>query len=161
MRGLAGVVALGLFTGCRSGHSDDSGPPGPGKAPDPDLALLAAVIAEKSDLLGAYEAATTRFPPLNSRLKPLRADHAAHLAALTGFRPGIPTAAPSGSASPSAGPQGGQSSTVEDLAAAELAAAGRRIGQCRTAADPQLARLLASIGGCEAAHAAVLRSGTS
>jgi hypothetical protein len=49
---------------------------------------------------------------------------------------------------------------VADLARAELSSANRRIGQCERARDRQLARLLASIGGCEAAHTAVLRSGS-
>jgi hypothetical protein len=43
------------------------------------------------------------------------------------------------------------------LADAEDEAATARISACRTS-GAELARLLASVGGCEAAHAALLRS---
>ncbi len=149
---------MAVTAGCTSG--DDDGPAA--DEPDPDLDLLARAVAEKQDLLAAYEATLTRHRPLAARLEPMRADHAAHLAELSGFRPNVPTAAPSASASPiGAAVPADRENAVEALAQAELAAAGRRIGQCREARDPQLARLLASLGGCEAAHTALLRAGGS
>lgn len=159
---LAGVTVLTFLAGCTGG---DDGPDTPGakdNEPDPDLELLATAIAGKQDLLAAYEATSTRHPQLSARLKPLREDHAAHLAALTGLRSDLPAPQPSASASPTgAAVLPDRAQAVESLAKAELAAAGRRIGQCESARDPELARLLASIGGCEAAHTAVLRSGGS
>ena len=83
-----------------------------------------------------------------------------HLAALTGFRSDVPvpeasaTAAPTGPAVPADAQR-----AVTALATAEHSAAGRRISQCEAARDRRLARLIASIGGSEAAHTAVLRSG--
>lgn len=164
--GLAGLTALALVGGCTSGE-DSPDSPRAARAPDPDLELLARAVAEKQDLLAAYEAALTRHPELTERLRPMRADHQAHLAALTAFRPEVTAAGPTASASPAAAAsptaaatQTDRARTVEDLAAAEQASANRRIGQCETARDRQLARLLASIGGCEAAHTAVLRGGS-
>lgn len=163
---MAGITALGVLTGCTG---DDDGPDAPGAKgePDPDLALLATAIADKQDLLGTYEYAIAAQPRLAARLKPVREDHAAHLASLTSFRPDLPTAEPSATGSPrpssSPGPAipSDPAAAVEKLAKGELAAAGRRIGQCESARDPELARLLASIGGSEAAHTAVLRAGGS
>jgi len=156
-----GLTAYPLVSGCTS-DNDNDGSPGGGSTPDPDLQLLADGVATTQDLLAAYEATLERHPQLADRLKPMRANHAAHLAALTSFRPDLPTAAPGPDASasptaPSVPPARDQA--VEALAAAELAAAGKRVGQARNARDPKLARLLASIGGSEAAHTAVLRAG--
>lgn len=164
---LAGVTALGALAGCTG---DDDGPDTPGakaNEPDPDLALLARAITEKQDLLESYLLTLAAHPQLAARLNPLGKDHHAHLAALTDVRPDVPTAEPSATGSPGPSSNPGpavptdRAEAVEALAKAELAAAGRRIGQCRSAREPDLARLLASIGGCEAAHTAVLRAGGS
>jgi hypothetical protein len=162
-----GLTAVALAGGCTAGDDGPDSPGADGGEPDPDLDLLARAIGEKQDLLDGYAATTARHAPLAERLAPMRADHEAHLAALTGFRPdlpapaAVPSAGPSASASPT-GPTAAsdRARAVEDLAAAEHTAANRRIGQCETARDPKLARLLASIGGCEAAHTAVLRAGS-
>lgn len=162
---------MALAGGCTSGDDDPDSPGADGGEPDPDLELLARAIREKQALLDDYAAATARHAQLTERLAPMRADHEAHLAALTGFRPDVPAPDAAPSAVLSAGPSASASPTgptvatdraraVEDLAAAEQRAANRRIGQCGTARDPKLARLLASIGGCEAAHTAVLRGGS-
>jgi hypothetical protein len=160
---LTGFGALGVLSGCTG--SDDHGSGGGTGEPDPDLALLARAVADTQDLLATYDRALDAQPALAPRVRPLREDHAAHLAALTGFRPDLPTPGPSASAAPSSTPTpdvpGDRDKALELLARADFAAAGRRIGQCRSARDPQLARLLASIGGSEAAHAAVLRAGSS
>lgn len=157
---------MALAGGCTGDEGPDS-PGADGGEPDPDLDLLARAIGEKQALLDDYAAATARHAQLTDRLAPMRADHEAHLAALTGFRPDVPapaaapSAAPSASASPTApAVADDRARAVEDLAAAEQRAANRRIGQCGTARDPKLARLLASIGGSEAAHTAVLRGGS-
>ena len=161
---LGGVGALALLSGC-TGGDDSGGSPGAKGEPDPDLELLAQAIQEKQDLLDAYEATTSALPGLTSRLSPLQLDHDAHRGALlrlqdskTGGAP-PPSGNPSASTSPTspAAPKN-TDAALEALATAESAAASRRIGQCRSARDPELARLLASIGGCEAAHTAVLRT---
>lgn len=161
LRGLVGLTAFPLVSGCSS-DDDNGGSPGGGSTPDPDLRLLADAVSTTQDLLAAYEATLARHAQLVDRLKPMRANHAAHLAALTSFRPDLPTVAPGpdASASPSApSVPAARDQAVEALAAAELAAAGKRVGQARNAHDPELARLVASIGGSEAAHTAVLRAG--
>ncbi|HUR73584.1 MAG TPA: ferritin-like domain-containing protein [Sporichthya sp.] len=161
LRGLAGAALLAA-AGCTSGGDGPDTPGGKDAEPDPDLALLTTVIAGKQGMLAAYEVTLTHHQQLADRLEPLRADHAAHLAALQGFRPDLPTPGPAASASPTgAVPPSAREQAVQLLASAELATAGGRIGQCQSARDPRLARLLASIGGCEAAHTAVLRAGGS
>ncbi|GAA0631995.1 hypothetical protein GCM10009547_39750 [Sporichthya brevicatena] len=159
LAGLSAVTAVWLLPGCTGDDGDDG--PDAGRAPDPDLDLLARTIADKQNLLAAYAATTTRHPGLAARLDPMRADHAAHLAALTSFRSDVPVPEASASAVPTApavpaDPQ----RAVTALASAEHSAAGRRVGQCEAARDRQLARLIASIGGSEAAHTAVLRAGS-
>jgi hypothetical protein len=166
---LGGVTALALLGGCTGGDDGPATPGGKGAEPDPDLALLTTAIADKQDLLDTYDAALSAHPPLAARIRPLREDHAAHLAALTAIqekktgRPDLPTSEPSATGSPRPSSNPGpvvptdRDQAVEALAKADLAAAGRRIGQCESARDPELARLLASIGGSEAAHTAVLR----
>lgn len=154
---------MALTAGCTSGDDGPDSPGADGGEPDPDLELLARAIREKQALLDDYAAATARHAQLTERLSPMRADHEAHLAALTAFRPDLPAPAaePSASASPTdPAVSSDRARAVEDLAAAEHRAANRRIGQCETARDPKLARLLASIGGSEAAHTAVLRGGS-
>ncbi|MBA3745809.1 MAG: hypothetical protein H0X00_23325, partial [Sporichthya sp.] len=97
---LAGVTALTVLAGCTGGDDGPDTPGAKGNEPDPDLALLARAIGDKQDLLAAYEATTTRHPQLSARLGPLREDHAAHLAALTGLRSDLPAPEASASASP-------------------------------------------------------------
>jgi len=159
---LAGVVGL-------SGCTYDPRPPEP--PPDPDTVLRDRIVADKRALLASYDATARRHPGLGKRLAPLRADHAAHMAALgapeptstgpatpgpatpTGSAPGAGATAPAVPAAPRA--------AVRALVAAEAAAAALRVRDCVAANSPDLARLLAAIGGCEAAHAALLRGGSA
>ena len=161
---LAGLSALGLLSACTGGGDGKDSPGAKGNEPDPDLALVTQAIAEKQELLDAYQATAAAFVGLAGQLGPLQLDHAAHRSALTRIQEQkaggpVPTsAAPSASSSPTPSPVAkNTAAAIESLAAAETAAAGRRIGQCRNARDPELARLLASIGGSEAAHATELR----
>lgn len=153
--GLAGAAALATVTSCTSDDSPDGS--GPSAAPDPDLALAAAVLADKLALVALYEATISRFGGQVGRLAPLREDHSAHAQALAGFAG--PTTTPPAGPSPTASTvPADRDRALSALAGAETAAAGRRIGQCETARNTELARLIAAIGGCEAAHAAVLGS---
>ncbi len=152
--GLAGV-ALATVTSCTSDDSPGNAGPGPVGQQDPDATLVVAFVTDKRGLVDLYEATISRFPGLTGRLTPLREDHSAHLRVLNDFvgRPLNPSATPA--TTPSAVP-GDRDRALGALASAETAAAGRRIGQCESARNPELARLIAAIGGCEAAHAAVL-----
>lgn len=154
-RGVIGlaVVSLAGLVGCSSSSSGGKGPGGGnGKGVDADAAVLTEAIADTRDLIARYDNAPRSVP---KKIIALRADHLAHLQALGATA----TAGPSPSATsgvggePSAKPSTG---ALAELAAAEKAAADRRVDQCKRAQSPDLARLLASIGGCEAAHASLL-----
>jgi hypothetical protein len=155
-RGVLGlaVVTLAGLVGCSSSTSGNkgSGSGGNGTKADPDAAVLAEAIADIRALIARYDNAPGSVP---KKIIALRADHLAHLAALGATA----TASPSPSATfgtggePSAKPTAG---ALAQLAAAEKAAAQRRVDQCKRARSAELARLLASIGGCEAAHASLL-----
>jgi hypothetical protein len=149
----------------------------------PSQALAARVADDERALIAAYDTAIAAQPALTSTLAPLRAEHAAHLVGLTPGAPTTPANSSSTSATPTpsvvnpsvvnpsvvnpsvGGPSGspagspGQSphaETLADLAARERAAAAARVDDLMSSDDGSLARLLASIGGCEAAHAALL-----
>ena len=123
--------------------------------PDPDLRLRRRAAREVRRLAAAYAAVTAAFPATSAQLGPLAAEHEAHVTALEG-----PTPVPSISRSPSASPSAPRvpptrEQAVAWLAGSERAAARRRAAECLEA-GPDLARLLASVGACEAAHAALL-----
>jgi hypothetical protein len=138
----------------------------------PAQALAKLVADDERALIAAYDAAIEATPELESVLAPLRADHAAHLVGLT---PGAPTTqggsvagtsatptptpsavAGSAAASPPNSPaQSLRAQTLTALAAKERAAAAARVDDLMSA-EGSLARLLASIGGCEASHASLL-----
>jgi hypothetical protein len=157
------TVTAGLATGALSGCSVFGGgkPAQPTISPSPELASLArerALSSERS-LLAAYDATIARHPALASQLAPMRADHADHLDALQ---------PESASGSPVPEPTG--ESTVEPpevpadpkaalgvLVSAEREAAAERVADIGPL-PARLAQLLASIGGSEAMHAALLGS---
>ena len=158
---LAGAAAALLavpLAGCLPGDDEDE----PDR-PDPDLLLRARVAEEVRGLAAQYAAVIARFPAAADELATLAAEHEAHARALLPRRVArtlTPTASPTGSppsATPS--PTPAVAATLRraraDLADAETVAARRRTRQTLRA-RPATARLLASIAGCEAAHAALL-----
>jgi hypothetical protein len=161
---LGGILAAGA--GFAAGGCSSKPPPGPDGSsptptPDPDVALVATVVEDKRALLARYAATGARFPGLAGRLAPLRADHLGHLEAL--HAEPEPTPSPGATATPGAPPPrpvpfvpADRKAATRALARAEQAAAGRRVPQCVAAVGRDLALLLASIGGCEAAHGLVL-----
>jgi hypothetical protein len=147
---LAGGAAavLGGGAGVLAAVVQDSAPKPP--APPPG-ALLAAIEAERA-LIADLVATTGGTPPVRRVIVQARADHAAHLAALTrllaAFR------APAVTTSPS--PVRGTPRTLVQLRSAEHQAsfaAARRAASL----DAGLAVLLASIAACEATHAELLQ----
>lgn len=134
--------------------------PAPSAPPDPDLALIADLRSGKQDLIKRYDAVIGDHPTLAGRLTPYRTDHVAHLEALGGSASG--GTAPGGAVlTPSPRPsadaaESDRASALSSLAAAEGVAAATRPTQCRGANAPALARLIAAIGGCEAAHGELL-----
>lgn len=167
---VAGAVVLPagtLLTAC-TGDSPSGGEtpgptptPTPTPTPDPDLPTLDAAGESERGLLLAYAATLARHPELKSRLAAHVARHEQHLAALTSAaRPTSAPVAPISTASPDASAAarvpGSSSSALAALAGAERAAADDRATDLRTVRAPEHARLLASIGACEATHATVL-----
>ena len=148
-------ASLLVLAGCLPGGDDEAE-----HEVDPELLERARIAAEVRALGRHYAAVIERFPAAGPRLTPLAAEHEAHAKALLGPVP-KPSASGSPSASPSASPPV-VPETVEEAVAglvrAERAASRRRAIQAGQA-SPELARLLASVAGSEAAHAALLSAG--
>ncbi|MDQ0845428.1 MULTISPECIES: hypothetical protein [unclassified Streptomyces] len=166
-----GAAAAGMLTGCSSDSPGTRRPSGRSADPARAQAALRARLAARSTALGdEYDAVIARHPELAERLTPLRTAVAAHAVALGGGRPGQTSAAPSPSVTPSTAPPVTPSATAagsvpKDPAAAlkALAAAERRTSDSHTDsladAEPELARLLASVAAAGAAHAYLLTKG--
>ena len=164
--GLAGTA--GLLAGCDvlgTEAGQRSEPP----TPDPDLPLVRGAVGTTRDLLDRYEAVARRHPSLRETLAPYVGRHRRHLTALTdgsaGPRlssgdepPGSPTAARATSPPTRHGMRvpGSAPAAVRALVAHEEKAAATRLRALRSARNPELARLLASIGACESVHAIAL-----
>ncbi|MFI0779065.1 hypothetical protein [Streptomyces sp. NPDC021212] len=152
--GSAGAAAL--LVGC-SGDSDD-GSRSSGSADD--AALRARGVRDSAALLARYDATIDAHAGLAERLKPLRAETAAHMAA---FGSKDPSASASATASRSPAAGGRRLPAVpadEKKALGALAQAERHTADSRTTAlvgaPPELARLLASVAACGAAHVYLL-----
>jgi hypothetical protein len=120
--------------------------------PSPDVRLRRRVAGEVEALAARYAAVIARFPDSRAELSTLAAEHEEHARALRGTR----TAPRPRSPAPAVPATLAEARAA--LAAAERAASrrrGRQAGRC----EPELARLLASVAACEAAHAALLERG--
>lgn len=165
---LAGGAAAGaaLLTGC----SGDSGsrPDASGSRSDEERLRTRGAL-DSAALLGRYDATADAHPRLADRLGPLREETARHLEAFrSADRPASASASASPSASASASAGKARAADVpkdEKQALTALARAERRTADARTAAlrdaPPELARLLASVAACGAAHAYLLTAGGS
>lgn len=146
---LGGAVSAAALGGCA-----EKGPRVP--APLPDVAVLTAAIAAEQRLVALYEAALRAHPGLGKRLNPVLAHHREHLGALRRhYIPG--TEKVTATASPAAPPEvpGKESQVLGLLRRVEGEAAGARVNDVQRV-TPEMAQLLASIGACEAGHAAML-----
>ncbi|QKV97543.1 hypothetical protein HUT19_11275 [Streptomyces sp. NA02950] len=167
---LLGGGALGaaaLLSGCSDG-SETRRDTGGGAS----VAKLRATGARDSAaLLARYDATADAHPALAKRLAPLRAETARHAAAFRGHER---SASPTGSGTPSAASSASASARRErppavpkdeKQALAALAQAERHTADSRTTAlltaPPELARLLASVAACGAAHVYLLAHGDS
>lgn len=126
--------------------------------PLPDVAVLNGAIATEEGLVRLYGAVITAYPGLSARLTPMLGHHRDHLAVLrrhyvpaTNEKTGSPS--PSVRPQPSAPPDQGQA--LAALRSAEHQAAAARLADLGNV-PAGLAQLLASIGACEAGHAALL-----
>jgi hypothetical protein len=127
--------------------------------PQPDVDVLTAAIAAEEHLIALYEAVKTTHAQLERRLDPPLAHHRDHLSALrlhyragtASESPAVPASAPPGRpASP-----GEPAQALATLRLAERQAAASRVRDVERV-QPGFAQLLASIGACEAGHAAAL-----
>jgi hypothetical protein len=141
-RALLGLAAVGPLAAC----TREAPAPVP---PDPDDLLRSAAADRERALLREYDAALLALPALAARLAPVRAEHAAHLAALLGPEP-TATGQPAATTAPPAEP-----ASVQRLVAAERAAATAH-GGAALEASQQLAGLLASLAASEASHPVAL-----
>lgn len=108
-----------------------------------------------------YDAVIARHPALADRLTPLRAEVAAHVVALAGRASSpSPSPSPSGSASAAAATPARDepAAALKALAAAERRTSAGHV-TALAAAEPELARLLASVAAAGAAHAYLLTKG--
>ena len=148
---LAGALVLVTVAACSDSPPPPTGRPGEVPRNDPDRPIVDAVVADKLALLREYDAALVARPELAKELGSLRAAHQAHLDAL-----GQPPVDATPSPSPTVAAET-RAAILRRLAVAEKDAAGRRVTQCRELRSGAVARLVAAIGGAEAAHAARLR----
>ncbi|MCS0605954.1 hypothetical protein NX794_32820 [Streptomyces sp. LP11] len=142
---LVSAAGAALLTGCSSGA---------GSGPDSASAVAAArsrAAGDSRGLLDHYDAVLAAHPGLADRLRPLRAQVAAHVKA---FSDGTATPAP---VSPSPVPAVAKDA-VAGLAGAERALADRRAKDLVTA-PAEVARTLASVAAAGAAHAYLLAEG--
>ena len=154
----AAATTATVLAGCLPG--DDEPEP-----PDPELLLRARVAGEVRALAAQYAATVDRFPAARRELATLGAEHEEHARALLprhaarALAAATATGTATGTASPAPAPSPTVPSTLRaartELAEAERSASRRRLRQLR-GRSPELARLLASVAACEAAHAALL-----
>jgi len=164
--GLGLVAGSGLLAGCTSSGTSapptDRRPSGTPTVSRPDPLL--AVLAVEEALLEAYDTTLRHFPALRAVLASLRADHAAHAAALRTELVGTPSPLPSrpGSSADPASPEVQVSAPATRTAArAALAdrerAAATGTGAACLVAPAARSVLLGSIAACETSHLIVLR----
>ena len=147
--GAGGILAVSALAGCDLAlGADDAGVP-PAEA-DPLEPLLAAELA----LLASYDAAIGAFPGAAAKLRPVRADHAAHVQAIRArLDPRRAAAAPASVAADKVG--GSAGAALAALVKAERTHADLAGKACLTATGERSA-LLASIAACESSHPVVL-----
>jgi hypothetical protein len=143
--------SLGLLAGCRRANSGAAPAPS-AEAVEPDP--LVPDLADEQRLLTVYDRALHDHPELTGRLRPLRSNHAAHVAALRqamGLPAGAGTANPTGSPPPPAS----AAATLAALRSLEHAAVlARTASAVRTSGGR--AALLASLAACAASHEELL-----
>ena len=148
------VLAVGLFG---LGTACTSRPKATPAVVDPDLELITAARSREQVLLDAYGQAVAAHPELSAELANLSAHHSEHLAAL-----GLSTApATPADAQPVPARLAPSTSATARAARARLSNLEREAanahGAAAVLASRALAPILASLGACEAAHAAVLQ----
>ncbi|MEU9989395.1 hypothetical protein AB0E10_21885 [Streptomyces sp. NPDC048045] len=169
---LASAAGAALLVGCSAGPDS-----GGGAAPSAAERARTRAARDSAALLEHYDAVLAAHPALAQRLRPLRAQVAAHAKAFGGTgaaKSPLSTASPTSAAASSAASTAASAadSTAASTASApavpadakgalaDLAAAERALADRRTTAllevPGELARLMASVAAAGAAHAFVL-----
>ncbi|MEU9411615.1 hypothetical protein AB0E08_38790 [Streptomyces sp. NPDC048281] len=157
---IVSVASAAVLTGCSSGSDS------PGSAGSTSVSARARARAARDSrgLLRQYDAVLAVHPALAERLRPLRAEVAAHAAAFEEGEEGTASPTATGSASPTASasasptvPADGKSA-LASLAAAERSLADRR-AKALLDVPGELARLLAGVAAAGAGHAYLLTKG--
>lgn len=151
----ASAAAAALLVGCSA--DPDSG--GDGDTPSATERARARAAKDSAGLLERYDAVLAAHPALAERLRPLRAEVAAHAQAFGGAG-ATATKSPSPTASTATPPAvpAAEKDALADLAAAERGLADRRTKSLLDVPG-ELARLLASVAAAGAAHAYLLTEG--
>ncbi|WP_433452955.1 hypothetical protein ACQPXS_32780 [Streptomyces sp. CA-142005] len=149
---LVSAAGAALLVGCSA--DPDSGGGGGSSATERARARAAR---DSRELLARYDAVLAAHPGLAERLRPLRAQVAAHADA---FGDGTTPTPAKSSASPSPDPAvpATEKHALADLAGAERALADRR-AKALVEVPGELARLLASVAAAGATHAYLLTEG--
>ncbi|MEU2625209.1 hypothetical protein ABZ642_45160 [Streptomyces sp. NPDC007157] len=155
---IVSAASAALLAGC----SADPDSAGHGGSTSVTARARARAARDSQALLRQYDAVLAAHPGLAERLRPLRAQVAAHAAAFAEGASKSPTATGSPSATVSAAASPGvpadEKSALASLAAAERALADRRATQLLDVPG-ELARLLAGVAAAGAAHAYLLTEG--
>ncbi|MEV6398630.1 hypothetical protein AB0M39_28285 [Streptomyces sp. NPDC051907] len=148
---VSGAAAAAVLTGCSSepadgGRTQDAAAD-PARAQAARAAQKRRLAAASGALRDRYDAVIAQHPTLAGQLKDLRAAAAEHAEALGGrrpaSRPGVPAEA---------------GAALKELAAAERGASAAYTAALMDA-EPELARLYASVAAAGAAHAYLLTKG--
>ncbi|MGW7423679.1 hypothetical protein ACWGJB_27190 [Streptomyces sp. NPDC054813] len=155
---IVSAASAAMLAGC----SADPDSAGRGGSTSVTARARARAARDSQALLRQYDAVLAAHPGLAERLRPLRAQVAAHAAAFTeGASKGdTATGSPSATASASAAPEvpADERSALAALAAAERSLADRRARELLDVPG-ELARLLAGVAASGSAHAYLLTEG--
>ncbi|MFD3588475.1 hypothetical protein [Streptomyces sp. NPDC058683] len=158
---IVSAASAAVLAGCSAApDSADSG--GSGGSTSVSARARARAARDSEALLRQYDAVLAAHPALAERLRPLRAQVAAHAAAFTegASEGGTATGSPSATASASASPEvpADERSALAALAAAERSLADRRARQLLDVPG-EVARLLAGVAAAGSAHGYLLTEG--
>lgn len=164
------IVFAGVVTSCEGdtpgGESGDADPPAiaPEPEPDPDRRIRVALRTTSEELVQRYAETARQHRKLRTELAAYEKRHQRHLTVLAELweradsaRGATPTPTPSGKATPPRVEVPGRAGkAVRALVGAERAAANDRTDVLGDIADPELARVVASIVACGKTHVSEL-----
>ncbi|MFG3020457.1 hypothetical protein ACGFZQ_18210 [Streptomyces sp. NPDC048254] len=155
---IVSAASAAVLAGCSAAPDSKAG----GGSTSVSARARARAARDSEALLRQYDAVLAAHPALTERLRPLRAEVAAHAAAFTegASGGGTATGSPSATASASTSPEvpADERSALAALATAERGLADRRAKELLDVPG-ELARLLAGVSAAGSAHAYLLTEG--